>query len=170
MNQDEFENMLTQVKKPEVTPTAAYRQLKLTLMNTRKSAFWGTWLLVVPIFFLSCVVMKYLFHWQWGLGNTFIEMMGSLDKDASSRWITPVMFILLPAAGTVLNLLAIVHFAYERTGREVIISIRLKWLNLIIAAVSICFILIILLYAITENAHHAALQQYPQTQLHENKK
>jgi len=159
MDDKDFIDKLENMPKPDVNANSSQRQIRLALMNTKKSSFWGIWFLVVPVFFLFCVVIKYFFHWNWGIMDNFIEMMASLDKNSSTRWVTPVMFVLLPKLGALLNLLAIMHFAYDKVSRELIVSIRLKWINIALAIVSLGIVAIVFLYGITENAHHRAIEQ-----------
>ena len=49
------------------------------------------------------------------------------------------------------------YFAYHKKERQLIISIKIKWLNLLLAILSIGYIVLILGYLIVENAHHAAV-------------
>ena len=154
MEENDFLQKLEGLKKPEIVAEASYQQIKLALVNTQRSRFWGIWFLVVPIFFLACVVMKYLFHFQLGFSDVFIETISDLDKNPSSRWITPVLFVLLPAIGAILNLLSIMHFAYRKKERQLIISIKIKWFNLLLAVLSIGYIFLMLGYLIIENVHH----------------
>ncbi len=159
MGENDFREHMENLRKPEVNAEASRRQIKLTLMNTKKSAFWGIWFLGIPIFFLACVVMKYMFRIDLGLTNTFIEMMAGLDQNPSTRWLTPVLFVVLPGIGTLVNLLAIMHFVYDRISKELVVTIRLRWLNIFLAAISFGIISMVIIYGITENAHHRAMEQ-----------
>ena len=152
MEENDFLNKMENLKKPEINAGASQRQIRLVLLNTKKSAAWGIWFLVIPIFFFSCVVIKYLFHWNWGIADNFLDWNARLDKQTGTGWISPVVFVLLPAIGALVNLLAIMHFVYDRLTKELIITIRMKWLNIILAIMSIVFVGIVLLYLITENS------------------
>ena len=159
MDDKDFVNKLENVPKPDVSATESQKQLKLALMNAKKSSIWGIWLLIVPAFFLFCVTVKYFFQWNWGIMDNFIEFMARLDKDVSTWWVTPVFFVLLPILCALINTLAIMHFAYDKVRKELIVSIRLKWLNIILAIISLGIVAIVLLYGIMENAHHRAIEQ-----------
>ena len=150
--EDKFLQQLENLKKPEVDALLHQQQFKLTLMNTQKSAFWGIWFLVVPLFFFACVVMKYAFHWNWTFAAVFVDILNDLDKNPSSAWISPVLLLLLPALGAAFNLLAVLHFTYDKKMRELIVTIKLKWFNLLLAVISIGFIGIILFYLVIESA------------------
>ena len=160
MEEKDFMNQMANLKKPDVQATASQRQIRLALLNTKKTAWWGLWILVIPVFFFCCVAIKYLFGWNWGLSNNFIEWMAKLDQQKSTSWLTPVLFVLLPGISAILNLLAIMHFTYEKMANEIMVTIKLRWLNIILALISMAVVALVLFYAITENAHHRAIEQY----------
>ncbi len=160
MEEKDFINKMENLKKPEVNAEASQRQIKLAIMNTQKSATWGVWFLVVPIFFFCCVAIKYLFHWNWGIADNFIEWIARLDHQTATGWVSPVLFVLLPAIGAIVNLLAVMHFVYNKLTRELIVTIKLKWFNIILAIISIGLIAVILLYAIVENSAERAIKKY----------
>ena len=160
MEEKDFMNQMENLKKPEVQAPASQRQIRLALLNTKKSAWWGLWVLVIPVFFFCCVAIKYLFGWNWGISDNFIEWMAKLDKKPATGWLTPVLFVLLPGISALVNLLTIMHFVYDRMARELIVTIRIRWFNIILAFISIAIVAMVVLYGITENAHHRAIEQY----------
>jgi hypothetical protein len=166
MEEKDFLEKMENLKKPEVSAEASKQQLKLAVMNTKKTAAWGLWFLVVPVFFLVCVTIKEFLHWQWGVSEQFTEWMGALDQNPSSWWLTPVLFVLLPAIGAVINLLAIMHFAYDKARRELIVTIKLKWLNLTLAIISIAIVGMVCLYGLIETAAERAIHKIEQAEQH----
>src|SRR5918993_348112 len=107
MQQNDFLKKMENLKKPEVSADASRRQIKLAMMSAKKSATWGIWFLIVPVLFLTCITIKELFQWNWGFAEHFTDWIGKLDSRASTKWLTPVLFVLLSAIGAVTNLLAI---------------------------------------------------------------
>lgn len=168
MDEKEFLEQMENLPKPEVNADASRRQMKLTLMNTRKTAFWGFWFIAIPIVFLGCIVIKEFLKIEFGFANTFIELMARLDRESSTRWLTPVLFVLLPGIGALVNLVAIMHFVYDKAYKELVVTIRLKWLNIILAVISLGFIAMVILYGITENAHHRAIEQLERERPNQN--
>jgi hypothetical protein len=160
MEEKDFRNQMENLKKPDVQATASQHQLRLALLNTKKTAWWGIWILVIPVFFISCNAIKELFGWSLGISDSFIEWMAKLDQQKSTGWITPVLFVLLPGISAIVNLLAIMHFTYDKMVNQLIVTIKLRWLNIILALVSVAVVAFVLFYAITENAHHKAIEQY----------
>jgi len=160
MEEKDFMNQMENLKKPEVRATASQKQIRLAILNSKKSASWGIWILAIPVFFFCCVAIKYLFGWNWGISDNFIEWTAKMDQQKGTAWLTPVVFVLLPGIAAIINLLAIMHFAYDRIRNELMVTIRLRWLNIILAGICIAVVAFVLFYAITENAHHRAIEQY----------
>ena len=160
MDENEFRNKMENLKKPEVSAETSRRQIKLAILTAKKSARWGIWFLVVPIFFFACVAIKEFFHWNWGLASNFLDWMAQLDRQTATWWLTPVLFVLLPAAGAVVNLLAILHFVYDKAAKELLVTIKIKWLNIVLALISISVVGIIFLYGLTETAAERAIRKY----------
>jgi hypothetical protein len=159
--EEEFLEKMKSLKKPDVQASQYQQLFKLTLVNTQKSAFWGVWFLVVPLFFFACVVMKYLFNIKLGLSDTFIETMAALDtKSSGGHILTLLLFIVLPMAGIVLNLLSVMHFVYDKAERSLVVTLKLRWFNIVLAVISLAVVAMVCLYAITENARHHAREQY----------
>ncbi|HVE61874.1 MAG TPA: hypothetical protein VNA26_08645 [Chitinophagaceae bacterium] len=160
MEEKDFLNQMENLKKPDVHATASQRQIKLALLNTKKSAWWGLWILVVPVFFFCCVAIKYLFGWNWGVSDNFVGWMAKLDQQKGTGWITPVLFVVLPGIGALVNLLAIMHFTYDKMLNQLMVTIKLKWLNIMLFLISMAVVAFVILYGIMENAHHRAIEQY----------
>jgi uncharacterized protein YpmB len=43
---------------------------------------------------------------------------------------------------------------------ELMVTIKLRWINIILALISMALVAIVLFYAVTETAHHRAIEQY----------
>lgn len=164
MTKEDFLNKMENLDKPSVNADASRKQIKLMILDARKSAAWGPWLLVLPLAFFTCVIIKELLHWDLNMANRFIEWMAALDKSPSTKWITPVLFALLPALCAIVNLLAIVHVAYDKPARELLLSIKMKWLNIVLAIISVSILGIVLLYGITESAAERAIHRLEERQ------
>ncbi len=104
--------------------------------------------------------MKYYFHVNLHLFDVFIDMMSDFDKSPSTKYLSPILMVGLPLVAIVLNGLAIVYAEYNKLTKEISIVIKLKWINILIIAVSAMMICIFILYAVVENIHHAYLPCY----------
>ncbi len=68
-----------------------------------------------------------------------------------------LLFVILPLLAALANLLTIMRFTYDRLRKELVVSIRLSWLNIILAIASLAVVGMVILYGIVENAHHNAI-------------
>ena len=159
MEEKDFMNKMENLKKPGINPEASRKQIKLALLNAKKSAAWGIWFLVIPVIFFACITIKEFLGWNWGIAANFLDLMADLDKSTRFPIFSILIFIVLPGIGAIVNLLAIMHFIYDKPTKELIVTIRLKWLNMILGAISIAVIGIILLYAISENSAERAIHR-----------
>ena len=160
MEEKDFLSKMENLKKPEVSAETSRRQIKIALLSARRSAAWGIWFLVVPAFFFCSVVIKYLLHSDWSIAGNFLDWMATVDKSMSIPIVSILVFVVLPAVGAVINLLSILHFIYDKAARELIVTIKLKWPNIILALLSLAVIGVIMLYAISENSAERAIKKY----------
>jgi hypothetical protein len=160
MEEKDFLSKMENLKKPDVNAETSQRQIKIALMNARRSAAWGIWLLIVPIFFFCCVAIKYLLHIHWGFAGNFLDWMASVDRSMPFPIVSILLFIVLPALGAMINLLSILHFHYDTVARELLVNIKIKWKNIILAVISLGVIAVVVLYAISENSAERAMKRY----------
>ena len=151
MNDKEFEDELKSLNKPKLRNPGHMETIKLTVLNTKRSAIAGSWLIAIPCIFLFMVCMKYIFGINIGLFDWIENIFVSLDKYKYAYIVNPILFIILPLTGLAINLLAICHFSFNRTAKEFGITVKLKWKNITIALISFLCVAVILTYLFTEN-------------------
>ena len=155
MENENFKKRLESLGIPETDNVTAPDKLKITLFSAKKTAALGVWLIAIPAYFLFCVFMKYYFHYDLHLFDIVIEMIASLDKKPGFHFLSPLLLVGLPLICVVLNLLAIIHFNYDELKKELLVSIKIKWLNIFLIFISLAMAAVFLLYAIIENANHS---------------
>jgi hypothetical protein len=160
MEEKDFLSKMENLKKPDVNAENSQRQIKIALLNARRSAAWGIWFLVVPAFFFCSVAIKYLLHADWSIAGNFLDWVATVDKSMRFPIVSILFFVVLPAGGAIINLLSILHFTYDKPARELIVTIKMKWVNIILALVSLAVIGVIMLYAISENSAERAIKKY----------
>ena len=153
MEENDFTGKMNNLQKPLFTKEPG-KNLKLAIMNSKKSAAMGVWFLIVPCYFLFMVVMKYYFNVNLHVIDIFEDFVASLDKSPLTKFITPVFFVGLPIVGIIINLLSIMFFEYDKEKKQINISIKLKAVNILIAILCLVVVSIFVLYLITENIHH----------------
>ena len=154
MDEKEFINKMDILKKPGFENNPPNNMLKFAIVNSKKSAAMGVWFLVVPLYFLLMVFMKYYFNVNLHVIDIFEDFIASFDRSPATKFITPLFFIGLPLIGIVINLLSIMFFEYDKKQKQINISIKLKWINILILLVSLGVLSIFMLYLITENIYH----------------
>src|SRR5688572_29375759 len=162
MEEKDFLYKMENLKKPEINADASRRQIRLAIMNSKKSAAWGIWLLLIPLLFFKSFIIKEIFNWDLGIFNTISEWMSALDKAAP--WSSPIIFILLPGIAALVNMLAIMHFVYDRTTREFIVSIKMKWLNIFLVMISAFILSVIAVFVVVDNVAERTIHRMEQEQ------
>ena len=154
MDEKEFIDKMDNLKKPGFENTPPDKMLKLAIVNSKKSATIGVWFLAVPLYFLLMVFMKYYFNVNLHVIDIFEEFISSLDKSPATKLITPLFFVGLPIIGITINILSIMFFEYDKKQKRINISIKLKWINILILLASIGILSVFALYLIAENLNH----------------
>lgn len=154
-NGNEIEDIMKNLDSPTVDVHQHQQEFRLTLLNTKKSAIVGALLLVLPLLFLSGVILKHYLHIDFGLFTSVYEWIGRVDQkygDCSVlNWIIRILLLFGPLAAIAINFLSILHVRYEKTSREIVMSIKLKWMNWLIIAVCSTIFFVFLSYLVLEN-------------------
>jgi hypothetical protein len=151
MEQEDFENKLEKMQKPQVNSHEHYLQLKLTLLNARKSAGIGTALVIVPCIFLFFIFLKYILHLQIPVFTELETWMSDKNKSLFMKALIPLLLIGTPLIAFIINALAILHFDVNKPQKELLVTIKLKWFNIVVLVISAVVLLCFLLYAAGEN-------------------
>jgi len=140
-DKDEFLKQMETLQLPDIDPSLHQQKVKMTIMNAERSAVLGVWLLIVPVYVLFCLLMSAYFH-----NKTFDNWaFGWALKAMFSKWWDPGNIILIagPFASIIVNTLALINVQYHKLkplqgkANELVISIKLKPLNIILLLVSI---------------------------------
>ena len=153
MEEEDFINKMDNLKKPGFSSFEPGKNLKLMIVNSKKSAAIGVWFLVVPCYFLFMILMKYYFNVNLHIIDIFENFVASLDKSPITKFITPLFFVGLPIAGIVINLLSIMFFDYNKEQKQINISVKLKPVNLLLVILSLAVVSVFVLYLVAENVN-----------------
>ena len=158
MDEKELIKKLEGVERPELSSAAQQRQLKLFLVSAKRSSWIGILLIAAPCLFLFGVILKYWFRFSIPTLNWFEEEMVRIDH-SFFRFVPPLILVAGPLVALALNLLAIMHFHFDRARRELQVTVKIRILNLLIAAVCFIILAIIFMYVVGENglpflSHH----------------
>ena len=151
MERDDLIKKLQEMNKPQIISESHQANLKLTLLNAKKSANIGIILVIIPCIFLLGILLKYLLHINIPAFTSFENWMSEIDKNQYLKIIFPLLFLGAPLVGLAINLLAILHFEFNSVAKELIITLKLKGKNIIIALICMLILLCFLIYAVGEN-------------------
>ena len=135
MNKKDLEEKLETISIPQLPQLQHQQQLKLSVLSAKKSARAAVWLLLIPfLFFLTALLRQLL--------NISIPPDSWLEEYSlhMPSWLRIMVFIIIvivfPLVAGILNLLSIVWLQYDREGKVLNISIRLRTINIIIIIVA----------------------------------
>lgn len=148
---DELLKRLENLAKPHFTSEEHRWHLRLALVSAQRSSRAGYVLVALPCLFLFGVLLKYWLGYNVGLFDWLETTMASLDQNPVLKWVAPLVLLAGPIAGLALNLLAILHVTYDRREAELIVRVKLRWANLVVAGFSLLVVLVFLGYLLTEN-------------------
>ncbi|NAY93119.1 hypothetical protein GTQ34_14480 [Muricauda sp. JGD-17] len=143
----DFERKLKEIEVPSVDVSKHQQEFRMVLLNTKKTAITGGLLICLPFLFLvglmfnnyTQIDIKMLtFVYDW-----IVEHDNRFGDTSILNWIIRMVFLLGPILAIIFNLLGIVHVRYENSKKEIILSIRVKWLNIFI--ILVCFVLLFLM-------------------------
>ena len=155
-NMEDLEKHMENLSNPEVYSESRKNLLKLTLLNSKKSAYIGAMLILLPFLFAFANIFKYQLGIDLGFIAAFVTWIGSFDDTPFVNWL--IRFLLLggPVVAVLVNLLAITHFYIDKPSNEFIITLKLKWLNISIIAFCLFILFIFLFYLVAENLMEGA--------------
>jgi len=152
MDEDKLVNKLESLKCPGMQSPSHQQRLKLMLTNARRSSWIGLAFIAFPCLFLFGVLLKYGFRFDLPLFTGMEERMAQIDHSAL-RFLSPLVLAGAPLAALMLNLLAIMHFHLDRAQSELLVSVKLRIVNLVIVALCLLILATLFVHAAAESGH-----------------
>jgi hypothetical protein len=156
-DKDEFLKEMENLKVPDINPSGHQKTVKMAIMNAERSAALGVWLIAVPCYFLFCVFMYYYFHVRINWFEAMFNLMSGLDKNPYLRFLSPLILVLLPIVGIIINVLSLIHVQYQKLGpdqgklREFSITVKIRIWNILLILLSLAIVCVFVGYVIVEN-------------------
>ena len=145
MKKENVDNMLSGMELPNPENIKHQQELKIPLLRFKRSSRAGLWLLVLPAIIALTVVLRH----DIGISATFLDIMASIfkavDRNQFLTFLMPVIFIGLPLLAMIINLLAFCHFTHNKTGAELLITVKYRPVNIVIFLVSLMILVFFLL-------------------------
>jgi len=145
-----FENKMENLTPPNTDFVKHQEVLKIGLLNARKSARIGIIFILVPIVLIVTVYVKFKLLSHWDFFANFEMFVSKQNQTGLLNW-AHLLFIAFPILAIIINLLAITHFYINKQTKELIISIRYQFKNMIVLLVSAIMILGVFMYVLFLN-------------------
>ena len=114
-------------------------------------------MLILPLLFFSGVIFKHYLQIDLGILTFVYEWIGDIDQEYGDssilNWVIRFFLIIGPLIAIRINLMAILHIRYEKHQKEIVMSLKFKWLNWIIIITCSTIFAIFFLYLIIEIAN-----------------
>jgi hypothetical protein len=148
MMENNFEKSMEEITTPNTDFVKHQDVLKIGMLSAKKSARIGILFILIPMLLviLAYVKIKLLIHFDF-----FAKLQQFVsDQNQSSllSWVSPILLIGLPALAIVINLLAITHFCVHKQDKELIVTIRYRFKNLIVLLISAVVLIMVFVYVL----------------------
>jgi hypothetical protein len=130
MKQANDDNMFKGMGLPDPGNLEHQQELKIPLLSYKRSSRAGLWLLTLPLVFAFTVFLKYQLSVASPVLNFIESVFAYVNANSVLTYLIPIIFIGLPLLALVLNLLAFCHFAAAKAKRELLVTIKFRWLNI----------------------------------------
>lgn len=143
-----LEQQLENMDVPKVNPLHQ-QQLKLTILNAKKSATISLWLLIIPFILLLGDIIQFAFHimlppWSW------LAKYSPLMPLWLRLTISISIIIIIPLIVVLINILGVLWFKYDKTEHVLQIAVRMRRTNIIFIVIAGILALLFISHAITE--------------------
>ena len=148
--ENNFENKMENLTPPNTDFVKHQEVLKIGLLNARKSARIGIIFILAPILLIVAVYVKFKLLSHWDFFTNFEMFISKQHQTGLLNW-AHLLIIAFPILAIIINLLAITHFYINKQTKELIISIRYQFKNMIVLLLSAIMILGVFIYVLFLN-------------------
>ena len=134
MTKEKLSNYLTDIPKPEAPATDNEKLVRLALLSARRSAMIGLVLIALPGILILLLFLQNTFHLFPGL-TRWLAGSGSFLPFPARAVVVFIFLVGFPFVAVAVNLLSISWYRYYHFRRELVISIRMRWPNILIAII-----------------------------------
>jgi hypothetical protein len=152
MKRSDFLSMMGNLEPPNFEDMSYQNHFRTYLLKTRPNAAFGFLLILLPLLFVTANILEYVLKVNPGPLRLINDLFVFFDQEPLLWWLGPAILLGGPLLAFLLNLLSVLHIHYEKPSRELVIALRLQWLN--IAVLVFCFLIVglLVLYLLLENA------------------
>lgn len=143
------------LEKPKIDISKHKEELRLRLLNSKKSSRLGLVLIALPCLFIFGMLVKEYLGFDFGLFTYVYDALSENDRRYGDTSVVNWLFRLLVLAGlplaVYLNITSLLFVRYEKDLKELFITLKIRWLNLLIVIISLLVFFVFLNYLIAEN-------------------
>lgn len=134
MTEEKLGDYLKDIPKPAAPPQKGQEMLRLALMNARRSSVIGAVLVILPGGLIGLFLLQNSLHLLPGL-TRWLAGEGTFLPLPARAIVAFVFLVGFPLLAVMLNLMAITWYRYDRARKELTITVRMRWINVLIAIV-----------------------------------
>jgi hypothetical protein len=135
MTKEKLSSYLTGIPKPQAPATQNEATIRLALLSARRSAVIGLVLITLPGALIFLLFLQNTFHLFPGLIR-WLAGRGTFLPGPARAILVFIFLVGFPFVAIAVNLLSISWFKYYRWNRELVISIRMRWPNILITVIA----------------------------------
>jgi len=132
MKKEDIDTQLGGMDLPAPEKIMHRQELKIPLLSYKKSSRIGLWLLMLPVIAVITVILKHEFWMSSSFLDITNHLFAAVDNNPFLTYLIPLIAIGLPFLVMTMNLLAICHFTHVRENKEILITIKIRPLNIVL--------------------------------------
>jgi hypothetical protein len=145
MKNEDVDKMLSNMELPDPENIKHQQELKIPLLNFKKSSRVGLWLLVLPVVFAITFILKYELRIFSPFINFIHGIFAAIDRNKFLTYLIPFIFLGLPLLAMTLNFLAFCHFTFVKEKKELLVTIKYRPFNIAVFLFAFAIIVFFLL-------------------------
>jgi hypothetical protein len=139
MEEQNFEQKLGEMTKPEITHLRHEDMLSNAIINAKDKSVLSWWWICVPLFILAMLLMKSIYM----PGTTLISGLDELR--GREKYISVIFFLISPFVLIIINAVSIRKIYFLSGSPKSVNFIQTVWHNILIIALSVLILIIYLL-------------------------
>jgi hypothetical protein len=149
---DDLARRLDRLESPRPASQATRGAIKVALINAHVSSRLGVALVAIPAVFLLGVILRYGFGLNVPGFDALENVISVVEHTPAIQFLSPVILAGGPLLALALNILAILHVFHDHSRRELVLTIKLRPLNLSVITVALGIIAMLFVHIVSESA------------------
>jgi hypothetical protein len=149
-----IEEKLKEIGNSNINTDDVKELYKIPILKAKVSSRLGIILVLFPLLFLLGAFLEMYLKVE---GSVFSQLYiwvteKAPDSDSSLvSWIIRFLLVIAPMFALAINLFAIINVFHNKKQRELILTVKLKWISIVLILISFLIVFTFLLYGVAEN-------------------